>query len=228
MLMVTIIAAALYSSLNAAFRGKRAAERAIGPIRAANVAMGIMELDIQATMIPSPQTLIPETTVLYLAGPFQGLASGGNSQGAFMSFYTVGTDQTPDVPLTEGVRRIEYALANDAGNPVLMRRIARNVLSGDVNVPPEEEEILLEDVRSFTIRYFDGIQWYDQWDSTAMVDVNGVPAIPMLVQMEVVIHIEGVAQTGEAAGDYRISKMIPLACAKPVDADATALLGTIQ
>jgi type II secretion system protein J len=223
MTMIVVISAALYSSLNAAFRGKRAAERAITPIRAASVAMGIFERNLANVMLPHLETLNLESEVFYLAGPFQAQTQSDSS---WISFYTMGSENTPDIPLSEGVRRVEYTVVSDGNAPALVRRVARNILSGDFNIPAEEEEILCENVRSFTLRYFDGVDWYDAWDSTQMVDINGAPAIPMVVQMELVLNMEGVSQLGEEPGTYRISKLIPLPCAKAVDLEQTSLLGS--
>ena len=222
MTMITVISAALYSSLNAAVRGRRAAERAVTPIRAASIALNIIERDLASVMLPHPETLVVDSQVYYLAGPFQGQAQSDTS---WVSFYTIGTENTPDIPLSEGVRRVEYTLANDGTTPVLVRRIARNILSGDFNIPAEEEEILCENVRAFTLRFFDGLDWYDTWESSQMVDINGAPAIPMVVQLELVLNMEGVSQPGEEAGTYRVTKLIPIPCAKAVDLEQTSLVG---
>jgi general secretion pathway protein J len=227
MMMVAMIAGALYSSLNSAFRAKRRAEAAIVPIRAAGVAMDILIRDLDSLILPNPETLNPESEVLYLAGPFQAIPQGGGgAEATWLSFYTIGTDSTPDLPLAEGIRRVEYAVANDGNETVLVRRIARNVLSGDLTIPAEEEEILSTGVRSFSLRFYDGIEWYDSWDSTTVVDIDGAPAVPMLVQIDLVLIIDGIGQPGEEANTYRLSRIVPISCAKAVDVDQTNALGT--
>lgn len=223
MMMVAIIAGALYASLNTAFRAKRRAEAAIVPIRAAGIALDIVARDLDSVMIPNAETLNTESEVLYLAGPFQGLPQGGDGADAsWMSFYTDGSDNTPDIPLSEGVRRVEFTLARDGNTTVLVRRIARNILSGDLNIPAEEEEILCTDVRTFTLKFFDGVDWYDTWDSTTLLDADGNPAIPTMVQIDLVLNVEGVSIPTEEADTYRVTKLIPIACAKPVDAEQTS------
>lgn len=223
MTIITVISAALYGSLNAAFRGKRAAERAVGPIRSATVALNIIENDLASVVLPDLLTLDTETEELYLNGPFMGQTQGGG--GAWLSFYSIQSDNTPDILLSEGTRKVELTVENNGQVPVLVRRIARNVLSGDVAVPPEEEEILCENVLAFTLRYYDGLEWFDQWDSTQVVDVNSAPAIPMLVELTLVLGVLDQSNPTAPPREYTVVKLIPIPCAKAVDTDATAALG---
>lgn len=220
MMMVSIIAAALYQSLNAAFRAKRRAEATIVPIRAAGIALDIIARDLDSVLRPHPDSAtLPNGFIDFLAGSFIALPQGsGNVEAGVMSFFSLGGDGTPDVPLSEGVRKLEIGVSSDVSPPALVRRITRNLLSGDELQPAEEEELLCPDVRSFTLRFFDGIDWYDSWDSTTMFDDDAqlTPALPMVVQIELVIHIEGVAAANEESNTYRISKLIPIRIANPV------------
>jgi hypothetical protein len=100
--------------------------------------------------------------------------------------------------------------------PVLVRRVTRNLLP--TTEPEVEEEILCRDVRSFTVKYFDGTTWQDSWDSEAMGDV-----LPAAVEMTLETLIPG-GRPGREPRVYRMTRMIPLICAKP----ATDTTGTQQ
>lgn len=228
MFIVSTIAATLYSGLNTSFRAKRRIEASVVPVRAAGAALEIIARDLDSAVLPHPESANLESEIFYLAGPFMAGTQTGASADALMSFFCIGSESLPNVPLTEGVRRVELALVGDGTSTVLVRRIARNLLSGDLTLPAEEEEVLCERVRTFTLRFFDGLEWVESWDSTQLFDIDGAPAIPMLVQMELLLEVPDVAQAGEEAGTYRITKIVPIAIAKAVDVDATTAALTGQ
>jgi hypothetical protein len=95
--------------------------------------------------------------------------------------------------------------------PVLTRRIMRNLLTQQVEEP--EEEILCRNVRSFSLRYWDGTMWQDTWDSTQLEN-----ALPLAVEMTLVIEHPGQRGIMEPV---KIIRLIPLAVAQPLE-DTTA------
>lgn len=226
MMMVVICASMLYASLHIAFKAKRSAEASVTPVRSVGAAMDMISRDFDSVMLPSPQTLnTTDTTVLYLPGTFTGtMVNGGGGGADWVQFYSNGNDGTPDILLSEGVHRIEYALSTEVNPPALVRRIKRNLLdnSDPSTAQAEEEELICRNVRSFTVRFFDGTDWYDEWDSTTLLDANGAPAIPMLLQVDIVINIDGISLPGEEPNTYRITRMIPLPIAKAVDPTQTS------
>jgi len=236
MTMVAMLSLSLYAAMSTAFKAKTAAERAIAPARAIAIAADLVGKDLESVVLPSPVTIqlaqdpTNQTLPLFVAGSFTGIQESGNGgEAGWMEFTAVGNDGQPDgVPLSAGMRRIDIGLRTDMDPPSLVRRIQRNVLS--VNETEPLEEGICRNVKSFAIRYFDGTDWYETWDSTALVDAKSQPALPMIVQIELVLNINDWQQPGQQPNTYSITRMIPINIAKPVDPDATVAItaGRIQ
>jgi hypothetical protein len=86
--------------------------------------------------------------------------------------------------------------------------VTRNLLAS-AQIQPEDE-ILCRGVRSFALQYFDGSYWQTEWDSTAVGDV-----LPLAVQIQ--LELEPAAGPDSDGLPNRIVRIIPLACAKPID-----------
>jgi hypothetical protein len=113
-----------------------------------------------------------------------------------------------DDPLAEGIRKVEYALRTDVTPPVLVRRVTRDLLS-PVETQPEEE-ILARDVRSFSLRNYDGATWQEEWDSTTLGDV-----LPMAVMVTIELN-DPQAQPGVASA-RRSERVVTISCGKMTD-----------
>jgi type II secretion system protein J len=197
--MMAMLALTLYMSITIALRARDSAAANIAPVRAATVASDLIRQDLESVLPPTGN----------LAGPFIGYSNGGlpNGRSDAITFYCVGNDQAlGDVPLAEGIRRVDLLVRTDVTPPVLVRQVNRNLLA-QAEMPPEEE-ILCRNVRSLAIRYFDGTTWQETWDSTTMGDV-----LPTAVEMT--LDLEFARRPGEPPQPYRVMRIIPLACAKP-------------
>ena len=199
MSMAAMLALTLYTAMNVTIRAQRSAARAVEPTRAAVVACDLLRQDFES--IPPPTGI--------LAGQFVGVhqpgASGGDADA--VQFCTIGADAgaADDDPLSEGIRRVELLVRTDVSPPALVRRVTRNLLAS--TEPLVEEEILCRNVRSFSLRYYDGYAWQESWDSTTLGDV-----LPIAVGITL--------EVGDDAGGpspRRISRVIELSCAKPSD-----------
>jgi len=198
--MMAMLALTLYMSLAIALRARDSAAASVGPVRAATVAADLVRQDLESVLPPSGN----------LAGPFIGYMDsslpGGRSDN--VEYYCVGNDaaRIVDSPLAEGIRKVDLLVRTDVNPPVLVRQVYRNLLA-QAEMPPEEE-VLCRNVKSFSLRYFDGTLWQDQWDSTTMGDV-----LPTAVEMT--LDIDYPQKPGQPATPYRVVRVIPLACAKP-------------
>ena len=229
MAMVAMLSGALYMSLTIAFKARESAQANIAPVRTATIAMDLLRQDLESVPAPGPA----EDTAA-LAGPFVGGLQIGQGQSAgtmsSLSFCTVGRDLIAapaaaqgqvgglayDQPLSEGIRRVELGVRTDLSPPALVRRVWRNLLAQVEEEP--QEEILCRGVRSFTVSFYDGITWQPEWDSTLLGDT-----LPLAVEINLEID-RNPAQpqqspllTADAAQTYRITRVFPLACAKPFD-----------
>jgi type II secretion system protein J len=210
MAMMAMLGLSLYMSLTIAMRAKESAAANVGPVRAATIAGDLIRQDLESVLPPTGT----------LAGQFVGVSQpAGSGRADQLEFYAVGYDGTPDNgPFAEGVRRIDLLVRTDLNPPVLVRQITRNlpVLAQQETQP--EEEVLCRGVRSFTLRYFDGTTWQDEWDSTTVGDV-----LPLAIEMTLDLDYPN-PRPGQATAPYRITRVFPLACAKP----ATDTTGGLQ
>ena len=117
-----------------------------------------------------------------------------------------------------GVRRVTFLVlpADDGtGGSVLVRRVQRNLLA--TTDPEPEDEVVCRIVTEFTIRYFDGSQWGEDWDST---EFNN--ALPMAAEVSLAVNPPADSAAGRAAAAaaasgatpvaYRASRIFFLAC----------------
>jgi hypothetical protein len=196
MMIVALLAATMYGAMYFAIRARRGANAAVDQMRSLNIAAELITDDLQS--VPPPNGT--------LAGPFIGTQTTGADT---VEFYCLGRDPSlDDQPLGDGMRRIDLVLRTDLSPPVLERQITRNLLA-PVQEPPEEQ-VLCRNVRGFTLQYFDGTNWQDNWDSTTVGNV-----LPMAVAFT--IELNPTDPGNPSAAPLRVSRVIPLPCAKPTD-----------
>jgi type II secretion system protein J len=203
--MASMLMLALYTAMRVTLKARDAATAAVDPVRSATIAMDLIQQDFEAVPPPAPS----DTSTNILFGPFYGEhQAGGRGDNDNVEFCSIGADPidgdvTQAPPLSEGVRKIEFYVTQDNGqSPLLVRRVTRNLLPA--SEAPYDEEVLCKDVRSFSLRYFDGTTWQEGWDSTLYDD-----SLPLSVAVTL--------ELGEANSDkpgQRISRVIALPCAK--------------
>jgi len=196
--LVTIVTISLFSSLQIAFRAKATAEAAVEPSRTAELTVELLRADLEGAL--------PANGIL--AGGFIGTDNQDDRglDSDQLDFYT--NAEAPDHGQAMGdakhvqllvVSEADLMPQNQPGNtmpgrlppigPVgptasatggmryyLVRRVWTNLLS-QVDSDPDEE-ILCRGVQSFNLRYFDGTDWQDSWDSTQLGNI-----IPNAVQL---------------------------------------------
>ena len=193
MTLMAILAGALYASLNTAFQGRRAAERALEPARRAAAALDMLGQNLEAALPPTG----------LLAGEFLGEdADGENGEPADrLTFHALAQDQSgarPPYP----INMLEIFLSTDdeTGETALVRHTTVNLLSPEVSEPVDE--VLCQGVRAFDASYFDGSAWTDSWDSTMTGN-----SLPMAVAVS--LTLEG--EDGEKS--YELSRTFNIPCA---------------
>jgi type II secretion system protein J len=203
--MIAIITLAMYNAMNVANKAKRSANDAVEPARAASIAADLIKSDLE--------NILPIKAPPAMAYEFEGQhqAGGANGDADTVEFFTIGKDENQqDQPLSEGVRKVVLLLHTDTNPPVLVRQITRDLISQEQQQP--EEEVLCTGVRSFSLRYYDGTDWQETWDSTTVGD-----ALPLAVEFTLDIALPGNDPNDQNARTQRITKIVPLACAKPID-----------
>ncbi len=202
MTMVAIMAASLYASLQIAFRAKASADAALEMPRTAELAMEYLRGDLQNALPPNPTAVNP------LASDMVG-TDGTDDRGADSDdvvFYS--TAQAPEHASANGeIKRVELCVVVPDGRTdhVLVRRVTRNLLSQiEVNA---DEEVICRGVAGFNLRYYDGADWLDTWDSAQQGDV-----LPLAV--EVTLELTRPGQAGQPDHTFRFVRVFTLPCAK--------------
>ncbi|MCX5643160.1 MAG: prepilin-type N-terminal cleavage/methylation domain-containing protein [Phycisphaerae bacterium] len=195
MALMVVVASCLYTALYTGFRAYRSAQAAVDPT---SVAMNVIELlkqDICGVLPPGS----------HLAGAFIGTDSGGvkgvdidslefytthiSAEDAQLAGLTVTTSVTgqTNTPLVGGIGKVALLLEEDSetkdGTYLLLRQVTTNLLAPNQLVA--NEQVLCRNVVSLNLRYYDGSDWLDEWDSTA--DSNSLP-LAMEVDIEIARH----------------------------------------
>jgi hypothetical protein len=103
------------------------------------------------------------------------------------------------------LRRISYWLSGGDGSPLgLARQEVKIETSDDAlstvppDIPDEPSYVIAEEVRSLNFQYFDGTNWQDSWDGTALGGSDGMT--PLGPPMAIAITIGLVPPSTEKRG----------------------------
>ena len=229
----------LYQTLRTAYKAKASAEAAMIPSRTSELAMEFLRMDIESALPPAPNspgyatdststtaTVAPaastsSTTPVSLAGSFIGLDSQDDRghNGDDLTFYT--TSDGPEHVAGDGeIKMVELTILvpPGTGDHVLVRRVTRNLLAPQAVVP--DDEVICRHVASFNLRYYDGTDWQDSWDSTRQT--NELP-----VAVEVTLELDPPADAPRNQPGKKFIRYFPVVCSTLVnDANATTTTGT--
>lgn len=105
----------------------------------------------------------------------------GVNQAAGLDFYTTTGKLSDDAPWAD-IQQVNYQLVQpeDRSKPgmELVRSVARNLLATASEVV--EPQILAGNIETLDFLFFDGLQWRDQWDTSA-----GDTALPLAVRVRI-------------------------------------------
>ncbi|HUU11374.1 MAG TPA: type II secretion system protein GspJ [Phycisphaerae bacterium] len=194
--ITAVLAGSLYATLHIAFTARRSATRAVEEIRQVELALEWLRADVQAAVVPSG----------ILAGPFVGEAStgaSGRAADALLLHCTAAASEA--VEGTGDVRQVELVCEqeDDGTAMVLVRRVTANLLAPTTREP--HEEVLCRDVYAFALRYFDGTDWLDAWDSTTQDNL-----LPLAVEVTLTLARAQPSET-DVAG-YSMSRVFLIPC----------------
>lgn len=203
--MVAIITASLYSALYVGFRAQRSATRAVEPARSATLTLQLLEQDLEGAMSPTG----------ILAGQFLGTDANGLDGADGLAFYS-----SANVPANgesgSDSRYVEFlvAQAQDDQQPALFRRVTSNLLPS--SAPLVREQVLCRNVRAFSLRYFDGTQWLESWDSAGQGDL-----LPLGVEVQIEFTLPVSDARDIEPSFYRMRRVFEVPCGRTA-ASATA------
>ncbi len=191
MSLMVVASACLYSSLYTGFRARERAETILVPLQSARMAMDMIKQDLRGAVIG------PDEDPNVLAGPFFGEddRTGANVDTDVVTFFSSHHEISGDEDrITCGIGMIEFSLIEPVREDAytLVRYVTDNLQTEDEQEPVEE--ILCRHVRALNFRYYDGLRWYEDWDSTEQLD-----ALPMAV--EVTLEMEPHEERTEASSN---------------------------
>jgi type II secretion system protein J len=194
--MTAVLAGSLYATLQSAFKARQSALAAVEQVRRAELALELIRADVESAVVPKD----------ILAGAFVGedTTDGTGRPSDALVLHCV-ADGALNKEGTGDIRMVEFACEPDENGEglILLRRVSVHLLATRVEEPTEE--VLCHDVRSFSLRYFDGLDWLDRWDS-AMQD----NALPLAV--EVTLELLGEDGRGTDEGGYWASRVFQVPC----------------
>jgi type II secretion system protein J len=208
--MVAVLAGSLYASLSIAFKARRSALAVVEPVRKVEIALAFVGEDLRSAVVPKGT----------LAGPFVGedAKDDRGHDSDTLEFYC--TSNSPEQAEGIGdIKKIDLACepSDDKRTQVLVRYVTTNLLAPKTVEPVRE--VLCRGVFGFNLRYFNGSEWLDTWDST--VENNTLPCA-----IEVTLQLDDARQPGAGAGGYYASKVIMIPCGPPPSATMQVIGGS--
>jgi len=209
MLIVSVVAGAVYGTLVSAFRSRDNIMGAIEPQQRAEVAVEFLHRDLESALPPTG----------YLANAFQGTtdpATGGDGTDTGHVSFNAAVDG-PHGAMQTDIRQIDYLVAKDGNDNALVRRVTSNTLVDDLSNALYDDEVLCRGVRSFVLEYYydDGTtaQWEDAWDSTVASSNLGTTETNLLPSaVRVTLTLDPTVKDGPA---ITVSRVFQLPCVAP-------------
>ena len=202
MTMMSIIALSLYTSMSIGFKARESAERRVEKGRAAEIAIELIRGMLTSSLIPKG----------ILAGEFEGVDEQDEYGYDADSLVFYAADYNPaEDELACDIEKVELGMSvrEDTEERVIVRKITTNLLSPKTLDP--EEEVLCGGVRSWNLRYYDGNDWADEWDSS-----DNDNALPKAVEITIVLEDSDSADAYGGDDDeedlYEFTEAIILPC----------------
>lgn len=192
--IAAFVMVSLYSSLYIGFKAKKSAEEALMPAQAANAAMDMIRAELESAQ---------PVRELLCAG-FTGSSNQDGQGDDMVTFYS--SNDAPPHQFAQGeIKQVQLLAYQPQGSKdyILVRHVLSNLLA-DVQ-PDPDEEVLCRHVSQFKLRYYDGTNWYTDWDSSQQGNV-----VPYAVEVTLDVLPPG-AQKGAKPIHYL--RVIPLSCA---------------
>ena len=194
--IVLMLVVSLYASLRTAFKARSTATAAVEMVRKGNMAMEVIKADLRSAVVPTG----------VLAGEFVGTGNSGmfDTGAAELSFHSSAVD-IEAAPGVGDIKKIEYRCEDGS----LIRAVTTNLLASAT--PEPRTETLCRGVAGFTLRYFDGSAWVEEW---ASADLDN--RLPLAV--EVTLELDD-----DAGQDpRRLTQIVMIPCGNDVSVTNTS------
>jgi prepilin-type N-terminal cleavage/methylation domain-containing protein len=209
MALMSVLAGSLYSSLHISYRARDVALRTIQPARTAELALDMIRREIESALVP--------TGLLALEFLGEDNVDEFGRDADVLAFYSTANNPGPYGSGCD-VRRVELAFtsSDDGEDHALVRLTTTNLLA------PEtlelDEEVLCLNVRSFNLSYCDGVEWFDEWDSTLLEG-----SLPLAVS--ITLGVDRPGSESDEEDEYRMSALVVLPCYAAPEDEGTRVIG---
>jgi general secretion pathway protein J len=203
MALMGLVAMALYSSMYIGTKAKESCYAAVKPYRTLNPALEFIRKDLACALKPGG----------IFAAQFQGtdqIGTEGNNADSLLFYCTTYIPRENEIACD--IVKTEYSLEGCQGRDglALVRKRTTNLLSP--KTIEAEEEVICRDIRDLDVKYYDGYDWLDSWDSTTQNN-----ALPLA--LEVTITSAGTTNTStfKSQKDHTettMKRIIFLSCAE--------------
>jgi type II secretion system protein J len=169
--------------------------------------LSIMKRDLACVVTPT------NGTTKVLSGDFRvgNVVSTGSGEPVAIEMFTT-TGQMSEKQPWGDIQRVTYELRDpvtrNAAGKELVRSVTRNLLSSTPSTPDDEQ--MMGGVQSIAISCYDGVQWWNTWDTTGLTSANTnlpvavrvdiQPVGNQMAPIEMVVPIDSVARTNAVLG----------------------------
>jgi type II secretion system protein J len=184
----------------AAIRLRETTQNAVDNSKPADFAVATLKRDLECIVTPT------NGTSKVLSGDFRvgDITSSGNAGPVAIEMFTT-TGQVGDQQPWGDLQRVTYELRDptvrNAAGKDLYRSVTRNLLSS--TTPEVEDQWIMSGVQTLTFSCYDGVQWWNTWDTTGLTSAN--TNLPVAVRVDI-----------QPAGD----QMSPIEMLVPIDSQS--------
>jgi len=164
----------------AAIRLRDATQNVVDNARPVDLALAVMKRDLECVVTPT------NNTSKILSGDFRvgDITSSGNNEPVAIEMFTA-TGQLTDREPWADIQRVTYELRDPMNHNMpgkdLFRSVTRNLLSPTTLQP--EDQWMMSGVQSISFSCYDGVQWWNTWDTTGMISDN--TNLPVAVRVDI-------------------------------------------
>lgn len=164
----------------AAIRLRDTTQDVVDNAKPADLALAIMRRDLECVVTPT------NGTTKVLSGDFRvgDITSSGENEPVSIEMFTA-TGELGDKEPWADIQRVTYELraplTPNAPGRDLYRSVTRNLLSP--TTPEVDDQWMMSGVQSLTISCYDGVQWWNTWDTTGLTSAN--TNLPVAVRVDI-------------------------------------------
>lgn len=164
----------------AAIRLRDATQNMVDNARPVDLALAVMKRDLECVVTPT------NNTTKILSGDFRvgDITSSGNNEPVSIEMFTATGQMTAKEPWGD-IQKVTYELrdptSRNSQGKDLFRSVTRNLLSP---TPPQpDDQWMMSGIQSISFSCYDGVQWWNTWDTTGQVSDN--TNLPVAVRVDI-------------------------------------------